>query len=59
MFPLTRCAIAAHRVSTGVISAAPQGVTCPTVRYLTSGRCVTELRNYITATGGSYFAAAP
>jgi hypothetical protein len=47
------------RVANGVISAAPQGVTCPTVRNLTSGRCVTELRNYITATGGSYFAAAP
>lgn len=44
------------QVAGGVISAAPQGVTCPTVLNLTSGRCVVELKDYITATGGSYYA---
>jgi hypothetical protein len=38
-------------------TAAPQGVTCRTVRELTSGRCVDDLKSYIASTGGSYFAA--
>jgi len=40
----------------GVISAAPQGVACRTVRDLTSGKCLAALKKYIKDTGGSYFA---
>lgn len=40
----------------GIISAAPQGVTCSSVRSLTSGRCVATLKRYIKSTGGSYTA---
>jgi hypothetical protein len=42
--------------SGGVISAAPQGVTCSSVRDLTSGKCLTALKKYIKSTGGSYYA---
>jgi hypothetical protein len=40
----------------GVISAAPQGVTCRSVRDLTSGKCLSALKEYIKQTGGSYYA---
>jgi hypothetical protein len=40
----------------GVISAAPQGVTCPSVGSLVSGRCLTRLQSYLWSTGGSYYA---
>jgi hypothetical protein len=40
----------------GVISAAPQGVTCSSVADLASGKCLTALKKYIKDTGGSYFA---
>lgn len=36
-------------------SAAPQGVTCATIRELTSGRCLRRLKRHIRATGGRYF----
>ena len=44
------------RTPNGVISAAPQGVTCPSVSSLTSGRCQAALEGYIRSTGGSYYA---
>lgn len=40
----------------GVISAAPQGVTCPSVGSLVSGRCLTMLQSYLWSTGGGYYA---
>jgi len=40
----------------GVISAAPQGVTCRSLHNLTSGACLAALKNYIKRTGGSYYA---
>lgn len=40
----------------GVISAAPQGVTCSSVHNLTSGTCLAALKEYIKETGGSYHA---
>jgi hypothetical protein len=38
-------------------SAAPQGVTCRTIRELTSGRCLRRLKRHIRETGGRYFVA--
>lgn len=40
----------------GVISAAPQGVTCSSATNLTSGQCLAALKQYISETGGSYYA---
>jgi hypothetical protein len=40
----------------GVISAAPQGVTCGSVADLTSGQRLGALKKYIRDTGGSCFA---
>ena len=40
----------------GVISAAPQGVTCHSAADLASGKCLARLKRYITSTGGSYYA---
>jgi hypothetical protein len=45
-----------QQTSNGVVSAAPQGVTCRTVGNLTSGKCLAALKKYIKTTGGSYFA---
>ena len=45
-----------HATRNGVISAAPQGVTCGSVANLTSGQCLAALKKYIRRTGGSYFA---
>ena len=44
------------RTRNGVISAAPQGVTCRSVAHLTNGTCLARLKRYITSTGGSYYA---
>jgi hypothetical protein len=38
----------------GRVSAAPQGVTCRSVRDLTSGRCLASLKSHLKATGASY-----
>jgi hypothetical protein len=45
-----------ERTRSGVISAAPQGVTCSSVADLTSGTCLSALMSYIQSTGGSYYA---
>lgn len=45
-----------ERTPDGIISAAPQGVTCSSVADLTSGKCLRALKKYIKSTGGSYFA---
>jgi hypothetical protein len=42
----------------GVVSAAPQGVTCRSVRTLTNGKCLARLKRHIKSTGGSYRAPA-
>ena len=38
-------------------AAAPQGVTCGSIRSLRSGRCLRRLKEHIRATGGRYFAS--
>ena len=45
-----------EQTPSGVISAAPQGVTCSSVADLTSGTCLGTLMSYIQSTGGSYYA---
>lgn len=37
-------------------AAAPQGVTCRSIRMLASGRCLGKLKRQIRATGGRYYA---
>jgi hypothetical protein len=42
------------KTKTGKVSAAPQGVICPSLKNLTTGGCLASLKKYLTSTGARY-----